>query len=182
MKFYYEGHDARGQVVMGEVEAESEGEAAAAIRSVRGHYAREISASPVKTQYHHSVVAPKDAEVLEAQSSDWIRDEIAKEIAIDPKPCFASAHDADVPLAEPDPKLLENNLRSNMGEVALALRTIDAWHAQWSAASSTKSKLPPDVPDLGGKTWEFYKDNLNWLGKELMLKAIWAAMSGERLG
>lgn len=55
MIFHYEGHTSLGQIVIGQVEAENESEAAGLIRK-KGHYARELKTAPVEAKYEAPAV------------------------------------------------------------------------------------------------------------------------------
>jgi hypothetical protein len=187
MIFHYEGHTKLGQPVIGQVEADSEADAARVIREDRGHYARELKTTPVEAKYEVPAVggvaplpegADMDSEDSE-ESPTWESPSLYPETVTVPDVSVARAKpvtrpgepSASPPCCKPPkremPAATDLTLRDNVEKGAEGLRQL----LRWSEAAR-KGEKHDDMPVMGKKAWELFEASFRDIAVGVFREAV----------
>jgi hypothetical protein len=201
MKYYYEGHDKFGQIVHDSIEAESEEKAAQAIRNERKHYAREISPDPVKPKYEKPAIGVMEEAATGEEAPKEAPEETPEETpepsveAPEAKKPVCGKHGGHHCRSQATPGEPGEALKRDLEGISVVMRQMSAWNKDYKRAAAWldaakeaeergeepppgSGKLPPGVPRVGGKTWEFFESHLEDIGVELVKEAMRRAAFG----
>lgn len=196
MIFHYEGHTKLGQPVVGQVEADSEADAARIIREDKGHYARELNTSPVEAKYEIPAVGgvaplPEGADI-DSVGVTWEAPGLAQTFDThpgeketltvpdvppsvrDPKPITRPGEPAAGPPCDKPPKrempvvtARDNVLKDNVEKGAEGLRQLLRW-----SEVARKGEKHDDMPTMGKKAWELFDSSFRDIAVGVFREAV----------
>jgi len=179
MIFQYEGHTKLGQPVIGQVEADSEADAARVIREDRGHYARELKTTPVEARYEFPAVGgvsplPDGAGMDAEDAPTWDPPSLYPETVTVP--------DVSTPPAPRDPVAAEIPMAAPAhAKPVTRLGETSASHPCGKCSKPPKGEMPAATDSFLVGPWAL-KDNVEKGAEGLRQLLRWseAARKGER--